>query len=164
MIPSSSAAPFHSLVDKFRNVASHDQRPVGRSASSNAPMSAGAAASSIPESNGGNGGSSAAINSDTPEIRTQNSISSNMTTLGQTSIETALYVFLAVQTGDESRLAQIKAQNLHDDAFFETLRDEYKILRGFARRIFSIWKYSHCEFSRVSRIILDVTVCSDHLV
>jgi hypothetical protein len=71
----------------------------------------------------------------------------------------ALFVFLAVKTGEESKLAQIQAQNLHDDIFFEKLRNEYSRLRGLLRGALSIWKYSHCDFVQVNILFAWSVLC-----
>jgi hypothetical protein len=58
-------------------------------------------------------------------------------------------VFLTVNTNEEYRLAQIKTNGVHDDNFFEELKREYTRLRGWIRRVFSIWRYAGSDFSKV---------------
>lgn len=59
------------------------------------------------------------------------------------------FVFLAVESGSEHRLAQLDVYGLDDDCFFRLLREDYLALRGYLRRWLSIWKYSHCNFVTV---------------
>lgn len=59
------------------------------------------------------------------------------------------YVFLCVYRRGQYRLAQMLVTNLQDDAFFDQLREYYQKFRGFWRKHFSMWIYSHCEFRRV---------------
>jgi hypothetical protein len=61
-----------------------------------------------------------------------------------------IYVLLGVTGGDDLHLAQIEVQDFKDDQFFEQLRERYNELRGFFRRWFGIWQYSHSEFVKVS--------------
>jgi hypothetical protein len=58
-------------------------------------------------------------------------------------------VFLTVNINEEYRLAQIKTNGVHDDNFFEELKREYTRLRGWIRRVFSIWRYAGSDFSKV---------------
>ena len=61
-----------------------------------------------------------------------------------------LFVFLGIGLGDENRLAQIKIVDKKDDTFYEELKKSYKATKGILRRVFSIWKYAHCEFFKVT--------------
>jgi hypothetical protein len=63
-------------------------------------------------------------------------------------------VFLSINNNDSHRLAQIKADNVQDDSFFETLKSEYIAKRGLMRLLFSIWRYSGCDFFEVSNSTL----------
>ena len=61
-----------------------------------------------------------------------------------------LFVFLGVALGDEHRLTQIEIVDKKDDTFYEELKRSYKATKGILRRVFSIWKYAHCEFFKVA--------------
>jgi hypothetical protein len=60
------------------------------------------------------------------------------------------YVLFGVTAGEDLQLAQIEVQDFKDDQFFEQLRERYNDLRGFFRKWFGIWQYSHSEFVKVS--------------
>jgi hypothetical protein len=60
-------------------------------------------------------------------------------------------LFLAKKGGDY-RLAQICVSNMNCYTFFSTMNKEYFRLRGVLRGWFSVWRYSHCEFYKVSAI------------
>jgi hypothetical protein len=60
------------------------------------------------------------------------------------------FIFLVVTTGDRHRLAQLPVDGLGDDHFFKLLRRQYLGIRGCILNIFSIWKFSHCDFIMVS--------------
>ena len=62
-------------------------------------------------------------------------------------------LFLAKQGGDY-RLAQICVSNMTCHTFFSTMKMEYFRLRGVLRGWFSVWRYSHCDFYKVSVFIL----------
>ena len=47
------------------------------------------------------------------------------------------------------RLAQIDVAGKDDDSFFDEMIVQYKKLRGFLRRNFSIWIFHTCDFIRV---------------
>ena len=66
-----------------------------------------------------------------------------------TLLSTSLFVFLGVGLGDENRLAQIEIIDKQDDTFYEELKRSYNTAKGIVRRVFSIWKYAHCEFFQV---------------
>jgi hypothetical protein len=66
------------------------------------------------------------------------------------TIDTAKYIFLGVTAGDGLHLAQIEVHNHDDDQFFHVLRGNYHRLRGLFREWFGIWKFSHCDFVKVS--------------
>jgi hypothetical protein len=61
-----------------------------------------------------------------------------------------IYVLFGVAAGEDLQLAQIEVQDFKDDQFFEHLRERYNELRGFFRKWFGIWQYSHSEFVKVS--------------
>jgi hypothetical protein len=61
-----------------------------------------------------------------------------------------IYVLFGVTAGEDLQLAQIEVQDFKDDQFFEHLRERYNELRGFFRKWFGIWQYSHSEFVKVS--------------
>ena len=67
---------------------------------------------------------------------------------------TVLYVLFGVARGDDLEISQIKIQNHDDQQFFKQLKEKYCELRGFWRRWFGIWRYSHCEFRKVGLISL----------
>jgi hypothetical protein len=58
-------------------------------------------------------------------------------------------VFLAVGRGDDYSIAQISVSSSDDGGFFGELRNKYFELRGWYRRLFSYYVYSHCEFAQV---------------
>jgi hypothetical protein len=60
-----------------------------------------------------------------------------------------IYVLFGVTAGEDLHLAQIEVQDSKDDQFFEQLRERYNELRGFFRKWFGIWQYSHSEFVEV---------------
>jgi hypothetical protein len=60
-----------------------------------------------------------------------------------------IYVLFGVTAGEDLHLAQIEVQDSKDDQFFEQLRERYNELRGFFRKWFGIWQYSHSEFVKV---------------
>lgn len=62
-------------------------------------------------------------------------------------------LFLAKQGGDY-RLAQISVSNMACHTFFSTMKIEYFRLRGILRGWFSVWRYSHCDFYKVSVFVL----------
>lgn len=62
-------------------------------------------------------------------------------------------LFLAKKGGDY-RLAQICVSNMTCHTFFSTMKMEYFRLRGVLRGWFSVWRYSHCDFYKVSVFIL----------
>ncbi|KAF2667415.1 hypothetical protein BT63DRAFT_414990 [Microthyrium microscopicum] len=61
-----------------------------------------------------------------------------------------LYVFLLVRAGDTLPMAQIEVSRKSSVEFFHDLKVEYLRLKGLFRRLFSLWQYSHCDFSSVS--------------
>ena len=61
-----------------------------------------------------------------------------------------IYVLFGVTAGEDLHLAQIEVQDFKDDQFFEQLRERYNELRGFFRKWFGIWQYSHSAFVKVS--------------
>ncbi|KAL4933233.1 uncharacterized protein BDV17DRAFT_105288 [Aspergillus undulatus] len=56
------------------------------------------------------------------------------------------YVLLVVRRGSQHFLSQLRVHQSNDDNFFQALRSEYCRLRGWIRTIFSVWRYSHCDF------------------
>lgn len=70
------------------------------------------------------------------------------------SITRQRVLFLAKQGGDY-RLAQICVSNMTCHTFFSTMKKEYFRLRGVLRSWFSVWRYSHCDFYKVSTIACD---------
>lgn len=67
---------------------------------------------------------------------------------------TPLRVLLLVQTGTDYSLAQIPVQDTTSLGFFKKLRSEYLRLRGIWRQHFSVWRYSHCDFYKVTSTTL----------
>lgn len=61
-------------------------------------------------------------------------------------------LFLVKQSGDY-KLAQICVSNINSYTFLSTMRTEYFRLRGVLRGWFSIWRYSHCDFYKVSALV-----------
>jgi hypothetical protein len=62
-------------------------------------------------------------------------------------------VLLVVKTGTDHRLAQIPVKDITSFQFFQKLRSEYFRLRDIWRRCLSVWRYSHCDFYKVSKRI-----------
>ncbi|KAL5340228.1 hypothetical protein BJX70DRAFT_396996 [Aspergillus crustosus] len=56
------------------------------------------------------------------------------------------YVLLTVKRGDRHFISQVDVHQKSDNMFFRVLRAEYFRLRGWARNLFSVWRYSHCDF------------------
>lgn len=62
------------------------------------------------------------------------------------------YVLFGVRGADrfhsaKTRLAQIDVEEVKDDdSFFNEMRKQYQLLRGFLRRCFSIWVFNTCHF------------------
>jgi hypothetical protein len=57
---------------------------------------------------------------------------------------------------EDHGLSQIKlAANMTTPEFFKVLRKTYLRGRGLAR-YFSVWKYHHCDFYRVSSNVLEI--------
>ena len=59
-------------------------------------------------------------------------------------------VILMVKKGMEHRLAQIGVSGHTCQTFFSAMKVEYLSLRGFWRKWLSVWRYSHCDFYKVS--------------
>jgi hypothetical protein len=74
------------------------------------------------------------------------------------SITRQRVLFLAKRGGDY-RLAQICVSNMNSHTFFSSMRKEYYRLRGFLRTWFSVWRYSHCDFYKVSAIAWILGCC-----
>jgi hypothetical protein len=66
-----------------------------------------------------------------------------------TTHQTKTYVLLGTTVGEDIDLAQIEIQGHNDEQFFREPRTEYFKVRGIFRRVFSIWRYSHCDFVKV---------------
>lgn len=61
------------------------------------------------------------------------------------------FIFLAITcASNRLRLSQLASQTLGTVDFAAQLRTEYRRLRGFWKSWFSIDKFSHCEFVKVS--------------
>jgi hypothetical protein len=58
-------------------------------------------------------------------------------------------VLLIVKRGSQYKLSQIETIRHSNFTFFSSLKADYFLLRGFFRRWFSVWRYSHCDFYRV---------------
>lgn len=69
-----------------------------------------------------------------------------------TPLSARLRVLLVVKQGTDYRLAQIPVSDITSLEFFKRLRSEYFRMRGIWRRCFSVWRYSHCDFYKVSQI------------
>jgi len=86
--------------------------------------------------------------------------SSNTNLNSGATLNDSRLVFLTVNINDNHRLAQIKANGVHDDNFFYTLKHEYIAKRGYMRSLFSIWRYSGCDFVKVSKCTLYINESS----
>lgn len=73
--------------------------------------------------------------------------------IDQSAVTDSRVLFL-VKRGTDYKLAQICVKGLHCREFFMQLRQEYFHLRGFFRGWLSVWRYSHCDFYRVSSLRL----------
>lgn len=60
------------------------------------------------------------------------------------------YIFFALRKGQDYHLSQIAVYNVGDDGFFKALKREYRTGKGWIRRLLSVWKFAHCEFTMVS--------------
>ncbi|ORY04774.1 hypothetical protein BCR34DRAFT_591111 [Clohesyomyces aquaticus] len=70
-------------------------------------------------------------------------------TANSTPPRMAGYVFLGVKRGGEHNVAEINVHGLGDDQFFKELRAEYYKMKGYLRRFFSVWRFTHCDFVKV---------------
>ena len=70
----------------------------------------------------------------------------------------SLRILLIVQSGDDFTLSQIALGTLSTAEFFDRLKSEYLRLRGFWRRLFSVWRYHHCDFYKVCKLNILVHV------
>ncbi|KAF2810898.1 uncharacterized protein BDZ99DRAFT_441534 [Mytilinidion resinicola] len=68
------------------------------------------------------------------------------------------YVFLGVRRGDEYKVAEINVHGLGDDQFFKELKAEYYTMKGYLWRLFSIWKFKHCDFFKFEKFDYDCSV------
>lgn len=78
--------------------------------------------------------------------------SGSESTIAAISITRPHVLFLAKQ-GGEYRLSQISVGDMSCNSFVSALKKEYFRLRGHLRGWLSIWRYSHCDFYKVSAII-----------
>jgi hypothetical protein len=62
---------------------------------------------------------------------------------------TPLRVLLMVKRGTSYYVSQIRTESLTTVIFFQKLKLDYIRLRGLPRRLFSVWRFSHCDFYRV---------------
>ncbi|KAI6086287.1 hypothetical protein F4821DRAFT_238882 [Hypoxylon rubiginosum] len=60
-------------------------------------------------------------------------------------------ILCLVNKGGDFKLAQIGVCKHSCRSFFGELRKDYFCLRGFRRRWFSVWRYSHCDFYMCER-------------
>jgi hypothetical protein len=61
-----------------------------------------------------------------------------------------LYVFLLLEKNSGiCGVSQITLDGSNSAEFFDTLRNEYSKSRGILRNIFSVYRFSHCEFVKV---------------
>jgi hypothetical protein len=60
------------------------------------------------------------------------------------------YIFFTLRKGQDYHLSQIAVYNVGDDGFFKALKREYRTGKGWIRRLLSVWKFAHCEFTMVS--------------
>jgi hypothetical protein len=71
-----------------------------------------------------------------------------------TTPEATTFVLLGATIGHDVSLAQIKIQGDNDENFFRKLREEYTTRRDIFRQVFSIWRYTHCDFVKVHHFSL----------
>ena len=86
--------------------------------------------------------------------------SSNTNLNSGATLDNSRFIFLTVNINNDYRLAQIKAIGVHDDNFFDALKREYIAKRGLMRFLFSIWRYSGCDFVKVSKCTLYINKLS----
>ncbi len=67
----------------------------------------------------------------------------------QGTVKQERYVIMLVKRADTHLMSQIDVRQLCDNTFFQSLRKEYRRLRGWLRNLFSVWRYSHCDFYQV---------------
>lgn len=86
----------------------------------------------------------------------QASVSTAPSSTGSTTItldfSTQTFVHLLVRKADRYLLSSIKVKDKDARGFFQDLVVRYHRHRGYLRRIFSIFVYSHCDFVKVSTI------------
>lgn len=84
----------------------------------------------------------------------QASVSTGPSSTGSTTItldfNTQAFVHLLVRKADRYILSSIKVTDKDSRGFFRDIIVRYHRHRGFIRRIFSIFVYSHCDFVKVS--------------
>jgi hypothetical protein len=64
-------------------------------------------------------------------------------------LEPALCVLLIVRSGRNRKLSQIVLGDADINTFFEKMRKEYFKRHGILHILFSVWRFTHCEFYRV---------------
>lgn len=74
----------------------------------------------------------------------------------QGTVKQERYVIILVKRADRCLMSQVDVGQLCDNTFFQALRTEYRRLRGWLRNLFSVWRYSHCDFYQV---LLFVSTC-----
>lgn len=63
------------------------------------------------------------------------------------------HVLFVAKRGIDHKLSQICLDGLNNHMFFDRLKEEYLRLRGILRGRFSVWRFSHCDFYKVTSLI-----------
>jgi hypothetical protein len=90
--------------------------------------------------------------SDSNDINRSQATQNQVTSLGvSVRHSTPRRVLLIVKSGTDHHLTQMLVHEITSLGFFKKLRSEYFRLRGFWRSRLSVWRYSHCDFYKVSQ-------------
>lgn len=66
-------------------------------------------------------------------------------------LKSSLHVYLCIAAGGSYRFSDVVCRpKFTDISFFESLKAQYLRSRGWLPYIFSMWRFDHCEFYRVS--------------
>lgn len=85
-------------------------------------------------------------------VRVPHQLNTNL----QGTVKPERYVIILVKRADRYLMSQVDVCELCDNTFFQSLRIEYRRLRGWLRNLFSVWRYSHCDFYQV---FLSISTC-----
>lgn len=72
------------------------------------------------------------------------------------------YVYMCIEKSGSYHFAALRSDRMKADVeFFSGLKAEYLKVRGLVRKWFSMWRYNHCEFFRVSSSCLSSSETAD---